>query len=292
MLYFYPKSIEIISRQVHFNLYGGILRRAVQEKISFQNKSPDNLKEIRIQIEHRRTDLRITDGDNNNIIYEEEKDNVLKLVLSKSMTPQDYGILFLNYVEYAKRTDDHAKAEINEMWYVNHGMYKQAVYYDAIDFYANEELRIFSEWEEPLELDGYGFYYYSKNCKSIENVNLENKNFRNNCISFSISQSDRKDKDVSMRLIYVFMPQIEQLRLIQVLTWFTFLFPFTEILSILLHNISYLFASIEVEVVLILTLAFTETRTRLILHRKFIIIALIITGVLFIMSIVSLIGII
>ena len=64
------------------------------------------------------------------------------------------------------------------------------------------------------------------------------------------------------------MLQKEQLILIQVLTWFALIFPFTELLSVFLNNISYLFGSVEVETVLMLTLAFAETRTRLISNKN------------------------
>lgn len=303
MLYFYPNTIEIISRHINYNLSGGILRRTVQEKISFQNTSEDEIKEIAIEIEHFRSNLRITDQDNKEIIYltneklkdkkelsdMQEKDknkrkNILWLILNKSIASGAYGAIFLSYVEYARRTNDHAIIEKNEMAYINHRMYKEVIYFDNIEFYDEETLSIFSHWEDSLEINSYDFYYFiDKNKSYLKNFEQESTNIRNNCISFSISNSKRIEMNIySIFLFYLFIPEKQQLRLIQVLTWFTLLIPFTEFISVLLNNISYLFASLEVETVLILTLAFAETRTRLISHKKLITLALIITGALFI----------
>lgn len=310
MLYFYPDNIEIISRRINFSLSGGILRRAVREKISFQNKSTEEIKEMAIEIEHFRSNLRVTDEDNKEIIYltneklkdknelpkdikagieETDKDKkkyILWLILNKPIAAESYGDIFLNYIEYARRTSDHAIVAKNEMAYVNHKMYKEVIYYDAVNFYANETLSIFSHWEDSLEINGYDFYYFKvKKNPHVEHFDQGSTNIRNNCISFSISNSKRIEKNISsIFLFYLFIPQKEQLRLIQVLTWFTLLIPFTEFISIFLNNFSYLFASLEVETVLILTLAFAETRTRLISHKKFITLALLLTGVFFIIS--------
>lgn len=314
MLFFYPDSIEIISRHINFDLSGGIIRRVILEKISFQNKSKGQIKEIAVEIEHFRSNLKITDEEGSKIIYltneilktkkelpvdirdcisnkdKDQRKNILWLILNRSIDPKAYGSVFLNYVEYARRTDDSAKIEKNEMGYLNHKMYNEVVYYDAVDFYSKETLSIFSHWEDSLTLKNIPNFYYiefKKNFyyfKPFEQVDMD---IRNNGISFSISNSKRIEKNITgIRLIYLFMPEKEQLRLIQVLTLFTLLIPFTEFISIFLNNISYLFDSLEVETVLILTLAFAETRTRLILHKKFIIIALIITGVLFILNLI------
>lgn len=306
MMFFYPDNIEIISRQISYSLSGGILRRSAQEKISFKNKSIHEESEIAIEVEHFRSNLRITDEDNREIVYltneklkdknelpddikknihlsEREKEkNILWLMLNKPIPPKAYGLIFLNYIEYARRTDDHSDAKKNEMTYVNHRMSKEAIYYDAIDFYCDETLSIFSHWEDALELNGYDFYYFKKHSGSVVHLDPNDINSRNNWISFGISKSKRVENDISsIRLIHLFMPQKEQLRLIQVLTWFTLLFPFTEFISLPLDSVSYLFASIEVETVLILTLAFAETRTGLISHKKLITIALVITGAFF-----------
>ena len=69
MMFFYPDNIEIISRQISYSLSGGILRRSAQEKISFKNKSIHEESEIAIEVEHFRSNLRITDEDNREIVY-------------------------------------------------------------------------------------------------------------------------------------------------------------------------------------------------------------------------------
>ena len=68
-MFFYPDNIEIISRQISYSLSGGILRRSAQEKISFKNKSIHEESEIDIEVEHFRSNLRITDEDNREIVY-------------------------------------------------------------------------------------------------------------------------------------------------------------------------------------------------------------------------------
>ena len=68
-MFFYPDNIEIISRQISYSLSGGILRRSAQEKISFKNRSIHEESEIAIEVEHFRSNLRITDEDNREIVY-------------------------------------------------------------------------------------------------------------------------------------------------------------------------------------------------------------------------------
>lgn len=320
MLFFYPNNLEIISRRISFNHSSGILKKTVIEKISFRNTSNENIKEIALETEYFRSNLKITDKNNNEIIYLtneklktknevpdniklglQEKDKnkkkyILWLILNEPILCHSYETIFLNYVEYAKKTGKSDKVEKNEMAYINHIMYKEALYYDVIDFYSKETLSIFTHWEEPLELNSYTFYFATvKNNNSISLHKFDNENthvnIKNNCISFSISNSKRLENNASsIRIIYLFTPEKQQLRLIQVLTWFTLLSPFTGFISVYLNNISYLFDSLEVETVLILTLAFAETRTRLISHKNYIVIALLSTGIIFIVCLIMLFG--
>ncbi len=314
-MFFYPSTIEIISRKISFNLSEGILRKSAQEKISFQNHSSSKVNEIAIEVENFRSNLSITDEDNKEIIYltnEKLKDkdelpldikenlgekgrdkrrNILWLILNKPIGPNEYGMIFINYIEYAKRSDKHSDNKKYEMAYINHKTYREAFYLDTIYFYANETVSVFINWDDALEINSSNFYYKKGRNNETEEFDPSEINFRNNWVSFGLSKSKRDEKSIStIFLVQSFVPQKEQLRLIQVLTIFTLLFPLTEFVSIALDRVSYLFASLEVETVLILTLAFADTRTILISYKKFIIIALTFTGVLFVIALSFLFG--
>ncbi|OWP54443.1 MAG: hypothetical protein B2I18_04000 [Cuniculiplasma sp. C_DKE] len=63
--------------------------------------------------------MKITDEDDlpNDIkknIHSSDKNkekNILWIMLSKPIVPKAYCVVFLNYIEYARRTDDNSKAQ-------------------------------------------------------------------------------------------------------------------------------------------------------------------------------------
>ena len=284
MLYLYPKRVEVINRQINYDYKGRTAKMEVNEKMSFQNKLKSNLNEIIIGIETNRTKLRIVDEDNKELTYEELKRNILRIILNKPVFPNAYMSVFLSYINYESPNREKLSRLFN--------FFKSPFFFINVDFYGNEKLSIFTEWEDAIELGYFNIFYYNKKQKYLYSFIPENGDFSHNLesdyISFSISHSERVRKNISsIRMIYLFNPEKEQLRLFSVLTVFTLLFPFTEIISVILSNISYLFDSIEVEVVLMLTLAFAETRTKLISPKKIIIFAVILTGVFFIISLIA-----
>lgn len=316
MLFFYPVDIDIISRQINFNHSSGSLKRIVTEKITIQNKSSEKIKEIAIEIERFRPDLKIIDEKNIEITFLtneklkykkelpndikiaiEEKDDkkrkyVLWLILNKSIESQDYGTIFLNYIEYGRAGNKYKSLELDKLQTIDHIMYSEKIYYDFIDLYSEETLNIFSHWDDSLEISSPIFYYVISDeggSYSLKESDPGTVNIKRNYISLNVSNSKRVENGISkIFLLYLVKPEKQQLRLIQVLTWFALLFSFTDFISVYFNNLSYLYDSLEVETVIILTLAFAETGTRLISYKKHIVVALLVTGILFIICLILL----
>ena len=328
MLFFYPNNIEIIDRRIMFNHSEGILKRTVTEEIVFRNISNWDIKEIAIETERElpNADLSITDENKGDIIYLtneelnnkplppsikayiEEKDKykrkyILWIVLNKYIHSQDYGVIFLKYTEPAPYTmpigglkynkQDTNSESSRQGKYENHKflLYLEVYYLNVIDFYSKETLKISSRWEDALEMNTYNFFAVKQDNSILDISNSENICTNDNYIAFDISNSKRIQKNVSKILVLQsFIPEKQQIKMIYGLTWFSLLFPFTDFISIYLSNMSYLFDFLELEIILILTLAFAETRTRLMGYKQYLRYALFLTGVLFIISLAALLG--
>lgn len=212
--------------------------------------------------------------------------------MNKSIESQDYGTIFLNYIEYGRAGNKYKSLELDKLQTIDHIMYSEEIYYDFIDLYSEETLNIFSHWDDSLEISSPIFYYVISDeggSYSLKKSDPGTVNIKRNYISLNVSNSKRVENGISMIfLLYLVKPEKQQLRLIQVLTWFALLFSFTDFISVYFNNLSYLYDSLEVETVIILTLAFAETRTRLISYKKHIVVALLVTGILFIICLILL----
>ena len=311
MLFFYPKNLEIISRRIYYNHTSGILKRNGREKLTFKNSSKENLNEIILEIETFKTNLKIMDDDGNELIYlpnykianmktipddilngiyekdDEKKIHILVIELGKPVKAGKYHSIFLDYIEYRKEEKDEKYAN-------KHPISKKAKYLDTIGFYGEETISVFYNWDNGLEIEDDLNITGSNNLitnpyDTIEVKNDEmHMNRNNNCFSFSISYNYRKrNRDLDFIYInYTIMPEKGQVDLIRSLTLFTILFPLTDFISIVFNNILYLFDSLEIASVFILTVAFAQTRTRLISHENYIKLALVFAGGLFIVCLV------
>ncbi len=322
MLFFYPKDLEIISRRIYYAHSSGILKRNATEKITFKNASERVLTEIILEVENFKANLKIIDNNGNELVYlpnykieeegnipkdiinamnekdPEKKRYILVIELKQPVKKDKYYSIYLDYIEYRKENKN--KNNYEKLAESRHFLYREAEYLDVIYFYDNETLNIFNHWEDGLSIEiGDPYIFGEKNSEEYSDdsiVELDNNRMhldsRKNCFSFSISNKYRTSANImSVGVIYNVMPEKRLIGLMQILTVFVLLFPFTDIISLILHNISYLFDSLEIESVFILTLAFAQTRTRLLSHENWIKYALIIAGALFVFSTLSLLNI-
>ncbi len=328
MLFFYPEDLEIISRRIYYTHTSGILKRNATEKITFKNTSERILPEIILEVEKFKPNLKIIDNNGNELVFQpnykiEEQKNIpedilnamhekgpgkkryiLLIELNQPVEKDEYYSIHLDYIEYAQyitdKKDKKNKSNYEKSVEQKHFIWKETGYTEWISFYANETLSIFNHWEDGLSIENgdLGIIDRPKNSKGYPNNSdqLDNEkihlDFRKNFFSFSISNKYRTQENItSVGITYTIKPENSQIRLMQTLTVFVLFFPGTDIISLILHNISYLFDSLEIERVFILTLAFAQTRTRLLSLEKWIKWALIIAGALFVFSILFLLNI-
>ena len=314
MLFFYPNSIEIVSRRIYYDHSEGLLTRNVNEKIIFKNSSAKPLSEIILEIENFKTNLKIIGNDGNELIFlpnyklreradlpqsidtsikdPELKRNFLLIKLKRQIEGDEYYGLSLHYIEYTKEETD--MIEPYERYFnpfeLEHFMYNEAMYMDLIEFYDRETVTIFKHWGNGLSLsDGDPYILYAKisDTDSDDDIGELDKSklsldLRKNSFSFSITKNDRERFNINiMAIFYGIRPEKKELSLIKALTMFVLLLPLADLISFFLHNISYLFDALETESVFILTLAFAQTRTRLLSHEKYVKLGLILTGSFF-----------
>jgi len=314
-LFFYPYKIEIISRRISYNHSSGILKRDVIEKITFRNNCEIELKEVILEVENFKPNLKITDNTkveltylpNYKIIQRDdipedvkngiklegpEKRYILVIELNRTVEKGAYYSLYLNYIEYTR------EKEISNETFENsaeakHFMHKEAYYMDIILFYEKETLSIFNQWEDGLSIgksdpDILGSIDSDEQNDENEIIDLETgeihlEHSKNN-FSLSVSDNYRISKNINpVGIFYNMMPEKEEYNLIRTLSIFTVLLPFTGFTALYFHNFSYLFDSFEIESVFILTLAFAQTRTRLISHERYIKWIVIFAGVIFLL---------
>ena len=316
-LYFHPSSIEIISRHIYYNHSEGLLKRTVREEITFKNKSEEKLNEIILEIENFKTNLKISNSKESALVYlpnykiiqrndipedikegikKEDPDDrsyILVIELNKTIEKEEYCSLYLDYIEYTKEEKQNNTYEgLTES---KHFMYNEAEYMDVIFFYSKETLSIFNHWGNGLEIGKFDPYIFGSNDSDGQDkdsiIDLDEKKIhldnRKNCFSFSVSNKYRiKENLDSIAIFYSVKPEKKEYNLIQTLAIVTVLLPFTGITALYFHNISYLFDSLEIESVFILTLAFAQTKTRLLSHEKYIRNIVILAGVMFILILI------
>ena len=314
-LFFYPNSIEIISRRKNYSHSEGLLKRTVRERITFQNKSEDGLNEIILEIENFKTNLKISSTIGNELTYlpnyklikrEDIPQNIkesittddpdkriytLAIALNETIEKDEYCSIFLDYTEYPKEEKNGKLGDGNTE--SSHFMYKEAEYMDLILFYGEETLSIANSWGNGLQIDETNDPYILgglvSNVQDNDSFNELDElrmhlDMRKNSYSFSLSDDYRNDKNIdSIAIFYSVKPEKNEYSLIQTLAVITFLLPFTGLTALYFKNISYLFDSLEIESVFILTLAFAQTRTRLLSHEKYIRNIVIFAGFLFIL---------
>ena len=298
MLFFYPKDLEIIGRRIYYTHPSGILKRNATEKITFKNTSERILPEIILEVEKFKPNLKIIDNDGNELIYLpnykiEEEGNVPKDILN-AMNEKDLGkkryILLIKLNQPVKKDEyysihlDYEAKEIDRKYFI----FTEKERIDWISFYDKETLSIFCQWEDGLTIERGGLATYSDDSVLLDNERIH-LDFRKNFFSFSVSNKYRTDENItSIGIFYRIKTEEGLAGLMYSLMVFVILFPFTDIIWLILHNISYLFDSLEIESVFILTLAFAQTRTKLLSHEKWIKLALIIAGIFFVSSILLL----
>ena len=214
-LYFYPDSIEIISRRIYYNHSEGLLKRDVREEITFKNKSEEELNEIILEIEDFKANLKISDNKRSELTYlpnykilqrndipeyikectkkedPEDRCYILVIELDKTIKKDEYCSLYLDYIEYTKEEEYNKNYE--DLTELKHFMYNEAVYIDVIFFYGEETLSIFNHWGNGLGVDEFDPYIFGSNDSKKQDedplidldktkIHLDN---RKNCFSFS-----------------------------------------------------------------------------------------------------------
>ena len=213
----------------------------------------------------------------------------MRIQLNVEVNKNEYHSICLNYLEYTK--EKKAGKEHEHSTEFSHFTYNEVFYMDTINFYGKETLSIFNHWGNGLSIsDGDPYIICSKEDSEDFDDNGAKfyrekllKDFKKNSFSISLSPDEREKLNVTgIAITYSIIPEKRETSLIRTLTFFVLLLPLTDFISLSLRNISYLFGALETESVFILTLAFAQTRTRLINHQNYIRIALIWTGILFV----------
>ena len=180
-LFFYPKTIEIISRRISYNHSEGLLKRITREKITLKNSSEKELNEIILEVENFKTNLKVIDNNGNEVSYlpnymiakrddipeyiknginQKEEVNrlyILVIELNQPVKKDEYYSIYLDYIEYPPRN------------VIKHFLYEEVLYRDLIYFYGNETLSIFNHWGDGLSIDYSNLYIISSMYSDTKN---------------------------------------------------------------------------------------------------------------------------
>ena len=327
MLFYFPGNLLILTRRFYYDHPAREDRKYITEELTFQNTGNKELEEIILEIDGFRDNLKISDKSGINLVYlpkyeiikrgeskgelgsdmiNKVKDNkiyLLWIILNEPLLPGQQQFLSMKYVKQPGRKGKRGKLSI----FLNENIK------DKIIFYDNETITISANWAEGLSVEKFPIFAITKkqkilsflpfpikssNYKKPDNIILLQDNtihFRMNKEShffqYSMSQNLKIKYDIDFIYhTYFIAPEKDEKYLIISLLMFMLLFPFTELLFLILHlnSISHLFDILEVEVVLILTTSFAQLRTKFINYRIWTAISIILMGILFVTGLVCL----
>lgn len=301
-LFFYPSTLEILTRRISFNHPSHKLERYALEEFTFQNNGNDDIKEIILEIDDYKDNLKIEDESGINIIYlpnpeiitrgagtgyinqniidkvNNDEIFLLWIILNKPLEPGDQQKLVMTYFKTPK-----LKSIVKPK-----SVFDQEEYPEKISFYKQETLTVHASWEDGLSIKGVHLESIKKDGKSFP-LSKESIHYRQSkdWFQYSISSKIRAPNLIDyIYSVYYVEPEKSEKWLISTLLGFALFFPFTEILFIVFHliSISRLFYIIQVEVVIILTLTFAQLRTSLVNYKLYLTLSLIITASLVIIG--------
>ena len=325
MLFYSPENLQILTRRFYYDHPAREDRKYITEELILQNTGSRKIKEIILQIEGFRDNLRISNKNNINIVYlpkyeiikrweskseispdvinkiRDNKIYILWIILNEPLSPGDQQILYMKYVKQQGR-----QGKIRKL-----GIFLKENIKDKIFFYNNETITIGATWAEGLSVENFPIFAVTRKEKILsflppkssihkepdDIIFLPNDtiHFRMNKEShffqYSVSQNLKIKYDIDyIYHTYFIAPEKDEKYLIISLLMFMLLFPFTELLFLILHlnSISHLFDILEVEVVLILTTSFAQLRTKFINYRIWTAISIILMGILFVTGLVCL----
>ena len=327
MLFYSPGNLQILTRRFYYDHPAREDRKYITEELTFQNTGNKEIREIILEIDGFRDNLKISDKSGINLVYlpkyeiikrGESKDKLSPDMINKAWDNKIYllwiiineplllgqqQILSMKYVKQPGRKGKRRKLSI----FLNENIK------DKIIFYDKEAITIGATWAEGLSVEKFAIFAITKkeknlsflpfpiessNYKKLDNIILlqdETIHFRMNKEShffqYSISQNLKIKYDIDFIYhTYFIAPEKDEKYLIISLLMFMLFFPFTELLFLILNlnSFSHLFDILEVEVVLILTTSFAQLRTKFINYRIWTAISIILMGILFVTGLVCL----
>ena len=327
MLFYSPGNLQILTRRFYYDHPAREDRKYITEELTFQNTGNKEIGEIILEIDGFRDNLKISDKNNIHIVYlpkyeiikrteskgelsqdminkvRENEIYLLWIILNEPLLPGQQQILSMKYVKQPGRKGKRRKWSI----FLNENIK------DKIIFYDNETITISANWAEGLSVEKFPIFAITKKEKilsflpspikssiytELDNIILlqdDTIHFRMNKEShffqYSISQNLKIKYDIDFIYhTYFIAPEKDETYLIISLLMFILLFPFTELLFLILHlnSIPHLFDILEVEVVLILTTSFAQLRTKFINYRIWTAISIIVMAALFVTGLVYL----
>ena len=327
MLFYSPGNLQILTRRFYYDHPAREDRKYITEELTFQNTGNKEIREIILEIDGFRDNLKISDKSGINLVYlpkyeiikrGESKDKLSPDMINKAWDNKIYllwiiineplllgqqQILSMKYVKQPGRKGKRRKLSI----FLNENIK------DKIIFYDKEAITIGATWAEGLSVEKFPIFAITKkekilsflpfpiessNYKKLDNIILlqdETIHFRMNKEShffqYSISQNLKIKYDIDFIYhTYFIAPEKDEKYLIISLLMFMLFFPFTELLFLILNlnSFSHLFDILEVEVVLILTTSFAQLRTKFINYRIWTAISIILMGILFVTGLVCL----
>lgn len=200
MLIYSPKTINILSRRFYYHHPGLEDREYITEELNFENTGDKEIKEIILEIDAFRDNLRIVDKNNINIVYL-PRDEILKrgiptlneispdmvdrvkhgkiyilwIILNEPLLPGQQQILFMKYVkQQPTRGIQVNKGKLGI--FLNETVTSQLVFYDK------ETITVNGSWAEGLSIEKFAiFIAMGKNKrKEIFPIPLPQSNIPNN----------------------------------------------------------------------------------------------------------------